>query len=583
MLKKNHYDQKITYLLLSLWNILNNSKKKQYFLLIILIILGSSIEIIAIGSILPLIQGINSPITFYHLYLANTPISNFISTDSQSITIFLGSTFALISIISSSLKIGIIWYTSKIAFTTGADITNLIFHKINSKNYDYHQNVKTNEVINAISIKVNSLINSVIIPCLYLINSIVMTAVIVFCLMYIDLEVALTIFICYIIAYTLILIVSKKKLNNNSLTIAKNSSELIKLTQIVLGGAKNIIIDKTALYFNELFNQNNSSLRLSQSSSVFIANSPKNILEALGIMLIVFIAIKKISNNEEMSLIIAKLGVVTLCAQRLLPLMQNAYSSWTSLRENKHSIFDLFYIIQDNNAFDSNSSPIFFNQTLELKNISFKYNSSQQETIKDFNLKITRGDKIAIVGATGSGKSTIINIILGLLKHSNGIILADEKVASLYNNIHWHSMIGNVPQDIYLYDGSIKENILFGINLDKINSEKLKFVSEVSLVTEFSELLPNGINSMVGEYGSLLSGGQKQRVGIARALYKSPKILILDEALSGLDLSTEEKILDNIILNFPDLTIISITHNNQTLYKYDKVIDVKKYTDVSYN
>jgi ATP-binding cassette subfamily B protein len=401
-----------------------------------------------------------------------------------------------------------------------------------------------------------------------------MSLVIVAGLLYIDYKIALSIFFTYGTLYFIILLFTRKLLSENSKIISASTSEIIKLTQTALGGIRNIIIDRNRDVFINKFDIINNNLRVAQASSVFIGNSPKNILEAFALVLISVIAISKTNSNEEPAVIVATIGVIALAAQRLLPLMQQAFSAWTGFRENKFSVIDILSFIQSGEVLNEIKVDIKFNSMIELRNIYFKYDSRDNIVLENFSLEIKKGEKIALIGKTGAGKSTLVDLILGLLLQKSGHILIDGIESRIYDNKIWHEIISHVPQSIYLLDGTIAENIAFGVSSNKIDINKLNKACKLAQVSEFTDKLPEGIFTKVGESGSHLSGGQRQRIGIARALYKNAQILVFDEAMSALDHATEIKILQSINDNFPDITIISVTHNQNTIPQYTRFIEI---------
>lgn len=570
----SNYSTSIFKTLFQVWQLLSNTRKFQYLFLIILIITSSILEIITIGSLIPFIKGVGNTELFYKTYINNNFLNGFIDNNPTSVILAIGVVFAILAILAALFKILVIYGTSKIAFKSGGDITDIIYIKAISQPYISYHLLKSNEVINIISGKVSSLINSVLIPCLYLVNSLIMSFVIVAGLLYIDYKVALTIFIIYGLLYLIILLFTRKLLAENSKIISSSTSDIIKLTQTALGGIRNIIIDKNRNFFIKKFHDVNNEIRLAQASSVFIGNSPKSILEAFALVLISIIAISKSNSNEAPAAIVATIGVIALAAQRLLPLMQQAFSAWTGFRENKFSVIDILNFIQNSKERDDIEDDINFYNSIELKNIYFKYDSRDNIVLNNFSLKIKKGEKIALIGKTGAGKSTLVDLILGLILQNSGRILIDGLEHQIYNNKNWHSIISHVPQNIYIFDGTIAENITFGIPRDKIDIQNLIKVCEISQVSEFTKNLSEDIFTYVGESGSHLSGGQRQRIGIARALYKNAQILVLDEAMSALDQATETKIIKSINEIYPTTTIVSVTHNPNSISQYSRAVEI---------
>lgn len=396
--------QSIFNILFQVWKLLSRTRRFQYLTLIILIISSSILEIVTIGSLIPFIKGVSDTELFYLTYIDNNFLSAFIENNPSSIIVSIGVLFAILAILAAFFKILVIYGTSKVAFKSGGDITSIIYKNTISQPFSRYHFLKSNEIINIISGKVSSLINSVIIPCLYLINSLVMSFVIVAGLLYIDYKIALSIFLTYGTLYFIILIFTRKLLSENSKIISASTSEIIKLTQNALGGIRNIIIDRNRDIFINKFDVINNDLRVAQASSVFIGNSPKNILEAFALVLISVIAISKTNSNEEPAVIVATIGVIALAAQRLLPLMQQAFSAWTGFRENKFSVIDILSFIQSGQVLNEIEEDIKFNSTIELRKIYFKYDSRDNIVLENFSLEIKKGKKSLSLEKLGQGK-----------------------------------------------------------------------------------------------------------------------------------------------------------------------------------
>jgi ABC-type multidrug transport system fused ATPase/permease subunit len=265
-----------------------------------------------------------------------------------------------------------------------------------------------------------------------------------------------------------------------------------------------------------------------------------------------------------------------LAAYKIIPSVQQIFFSVSRIKFSEqalnslHKELDLTSNIKNDDT-NKNSEYLDFNKSIKLENISFAYKNDKQ-ILRNINLLIPSNSKIGIVGTTGGGKSTLVDIIMGLLNPNSGKILIDGKILDISNSQAWKKNIGYVPQQIYLSDNSIKNNIAFGVNDEDIDLEKIKYVSKLSNIDEYIEKLPNKYDTLVGERGVRLSGGEIQRIAIARAMYRQPKILILDEATSSVDNSTE-KLIINAIENqiTKNLTVIHIAHRLQSLKNCEKI------------
>ena len=311
-----------------------------------------------------------------------------------------------------------------------------------------------------------------------------------------------------------------------------------------------------------------------------MAGFPRYLVEAIGLVFIAIIAyILSIDENLNIGLI-PTLGVLALAAQRLLPACQTIYSGWANMYYYHDSVEALTSEIQTNlfekpfNYFAKNDS-FRFKESINLKNISFIYPGTKKVVLKKINLKIKKGEFIGIFGSSGSGKSTLLNIMLGLIKPTSGEILIDNKSLNDENVFYlWKSILSFVPQNIFLSDSSLINNIAFGVSKKAINYSKLRKATEMACLENFIKESSDGLNKIVGERGKRISGGQLQRIGIARAFYRNKEIIFFDEATSALDIKTERKVMEKIKKQNKDKTIIIVAHRLQTLTNCDRNIEI---------
>tara|TARA_B100000989_G_C19494152_1_gene451186 strand:- start:666 stop:1544 length:879 start_codon:yes stop_codon:yes gene_type:complete len=286
----------------------------------------------------------------------------------------------------------------------------------------------------------------------------------------------------------------------------------------------------------------------------------------------------QLQNESNAINILPFLSLVVVTAIRMIPVF-NTFTTSLSVLKSIQPSFDLVFSelnnlrkIENDNR---NLEKIEFKNKIELQNVSFKYQKDDPYIVKNLNLKIQRGDKIGLVGESGTGKSTLMNIIMGLLKHTEGKIFVDNKELLADKN-QLIANIGYVPQEVFLFEGELKKNIALGLDIEKISEENLIKAANAAQITKFVKNLENNFNSLVEENGRNFSVGQKQRIGVARALYKNPDLLILDESTSSLDAETEEKFIEDIFNIGQNKTIVFISHKMSALSKCDKIFDLKK-------
>jgi ATP-binding cassette subfamily B protein len=263
-------------------------------------------------------------------------------------------------------------------------------------------------------------------------------------------------------------------------------------------------------------------------------------------MLIALIAYFLAQESEGISKAIPVVGAIALAAQRMLPVMQISYSSWSAIRRNQYTLKEVIEFLDQplpEYLTKQSSSPISFNKEIALSDVSFQYKPELPSVLNGIELTIPKGARAGFIGSTGSGKTTMLDIIMGLLSPGNGRLLVDGITVDDLNRRSWQEHLAHVPQNIFLSDASIAENIAFGITKDEIDLERVEDCAKQAQLSDFISKLPQGLQTLVGERGTRLSGGQRQRIGIARALYKKADVIIFDEATSALDTKTEEAVM----------------------------------------
>jgi ATP-binding cassette subfamily B protein len=446
--------------------------------------------------------------------------------------------------------------------------------------YEVSLNRNSSVVITGISSKAKALIGSTFMPIFTIISSGLMCLSIMIVLMYVDFKIAISAFLGFATIYFSIIILTKKKLAKFGLIQSKMQVEVVKSLQEGLGGIRDIIIDGTQDIYCNQYVLIEQKLRESQAKIQTIGVSPRYIIETLGMVLITLLAYRMNFSSNGILNVIPVIGTLALGAQRLLPILQLIYSSWITLKGNNASLIDALFLlsspsVNQNNRIDQ-VGLIPFQKSITLSNLSFKFQSFDHKVIEGINLEIKKGERIGLIGTTGSGKSTLLDIIMGLLRPTDGKILIDSVELTNKNMRSWQSRIAHVPQSIFLSDTTIKENIAFGAQYSNIDISRVKKAAENAQISEIIEEWSDKYETKVGERGVRLSGGQRQRIGIARALYKNASVIIFDEATSALDSETEKEVMSSIQNLGNELTIFMVAHRISTLVNCDRIIEIKE-------
>ena len=364
---------------------------------------------------------------------------------------------------------------------------------------------------------------------------------------------------------------TKIKLHNWGYQRQSLIGNMQKALQNSFGGIKEIKIMRLKKYFIGEF-ENSSNINAKLQTKVNTLNlSPRLYLEFIAVLGLSILIISMVLRGEQISSIVPTMGVFLAAAFRLMPSLNRIMTSMQQIKFANPVInlfYDEFKEIKKHKIEIISNNEFHFNNSIELKKINFSYEGSEKIVLKNLSLKITKGNTIGLIGKSGSGKSTMVDLLMGLLKPISGNVFIDEK-DYLSNLTNWQSLIGYVPQSIYLTDDSIKKNIAFGIHDEDIDNYKIENAILSAQLIDFINELPEGIETNVGERGVKLSGGQRQRIGIARALYNNPEVLILDEATSALDTDTEDGVMQSVGLLKKSKTIIIIAHRLTTLKQCD--------------
>jgi len=571
-----------TKMLKQLWHHLSERRRKQFWLLLILMILASITEIISVGAVLPFLGILTAPDQIYQHQLMQ-PVNDILNlTSPEQLILPITLSFILAVLLAGTIRLTLLYVTTRLSFATGADLSINIYRRTLYQEYSVHVARNSSEVINGVISKTGVVIGGVISPTLNLISSMIIIAAIIGTLFVIDISIALSASIGLGTLYFVVIHYTKKQLQENSQTIADKSTQMVKSLQEGLGGIRDVLIDGSQQFFCDLYRKADIPLRRASGNNVFIGQSPRYAMEAVGMVLIATIAYTMSLRENGLTTAIPILGALALGAQRLLPALQQAYGAYSQLKGAHSSFQDVLtllnqplpqYVTQDDAKL---LIPVVFENEICLNNLNFRYTANTPWVLKNINLKLTKGARIGFIGITGSGKSTLLDIIMGLLPPTNGELVIDGAAITNKNRRAWQTHIAHVPQNIYLSDSTIEENIAFGVPKDKINQLQVEKAVKQAQISELIESWEEGYQTFVGERGIRLSGGQRQRIGIARALYKHANVLVFDEATSALDNETEQAVMDGIDGLDRGLTILIIAHRLTTLKGCDQVVKLDK-------
>lgn len=557
-----------------LWSHIAPRRKKQLGVLLLVIIFASFAEVISIGAVLPFLGVLTAPEKVFSHELAQPIISLFNLTRPQDLLQPLTALFIAAAIVSGASRLLLLWLQARLGHAIGADFSIEIYQRTLYQPYQVHLSVNSSQVIAGISSKVNSVVYSAILPILAITSSLLMLTVILAALIAIDPYVALIAFGGFGSIYLLITFATKKRLAANSQRISQNSNQVIKALQEGLGGIRDVLLDGSQKTYCAIYRTADLSLRRAQANNQIMGGSPRFLIEALGITLIALLAYGISGREAGFAQAIPILGALTLGAQRLLPVMQQLYQSWSGLKGGMASLNDVLDLVGQplpDHLNEPAPEPINFTDSIQLNNVGFRYSNQGPQVFSNISLEIKKGSRVGFMGTTGSGKSTLLDIVMGLLPPTSGTLEVDGKAITTNNYRAWQAHIAHVPQAIFLADVSTAENIAFGVPLEKIDMQRVKSAAEKAQIAQTIESWEEQYQTLVGERGVRLSGGQRQRIGIARALYKQADVIVFDEATSALDNETEAAVIDAINALGNDITVLMVAHRLSTLANCDSV------------
>ena len=557
------------------FQILEKKFIRNIIFLIFLTLISGVLEILSIGLILPILTVFVE--NDFYKYSNFFPLILNLS-ENQIFIIFL-LLFLIIYIFKFVFLIFIIHCQNKFSHSLFVDVSSKMLNNYLSKDYLFHVKKSSSTLIRNLTSECNLFSFGVVFPIIKILSEIIIFSLICVTLIIYEPFTSIIVILFTVFFSSLILFYTNHKIKKWGDIRHEYSSKILNTMQKSFFSIKEILLYKLKFIFlNEYIVSNKISADAKQKKDT-VLQLPRLILELISIFVFITIIYVLILNGKNLSEIFVIIAVFIFASIRLLPSIANILKSVQNLRYND-SVIELInkelndYWLNEKEINKQSIPKKFDFEEICFDNVFFKYNSNEKSFfLKNLNLKIKKKDKIGVMGETGSGKTTMINLLTGLLSPDKGHILINKKKDFYIDS--WQNALSYVPQNIYITNSSIKFNITFKDTLSAEEEEKLDDVLKKVQLYDFVNSLENKVNTLLGESGNNLSGGQSQRLGIARALYKDSQIIILDEATSALDESTEEKILDTIYSTTNEKTVISISHKKSSLRYCNKIYEVK--------
>ena len=563
-------------LIVTVWRHLGHKRRVQLMAVAVLMVAGAFGEVLTLGAIVPFLGLLSSPEFvdkapwFAHLLDAVAGVIGGTRLLAASLL------FGCIAFIAGALRLLLTWVSNRVIFAIGTDLGVQVFGRVLHQPYAYHLARSSSQTLSAME-KVSHLTAGALAPLMLMMVATVMAGSILAALLWVDAVVALVAGGLIGGMYVGVSLWAKRRLQRNSETVARNGVLRFQYLQEGIGAIRDITLEHNQDVYVHQFAYVDRELRAAQATNLTLGGAPKYVIESIAIILVVVLANWLVRGPGGVVDALPVLGALALGGQRLLPHVQVIYGGFASYRGTLATVQETLDLLNlplprsnlAHHATEGDAGAAV--STIELREVRFAYGPDQKTVLNGVNLRIDAGARVGFVGVTGGGKSTLLDICMGLLLPTDGAVVVNGEPITEANLPWWHKRIAHVPQAIFLVDKSIAENVALGVPPGKIDQAHLARALEAAQLTEFIRQLPEGARTRVGERGVQLSGGQRQRIGIARALYKQADVLVLDEATSALDGETEAKVMDAIYRLNPDLIILMIAHRVSTLARCNAI------------
>ena len=570
--------------IIEFFSLLTSSQRRRFYTLQILVIIMTFAEVASIFSITPFMAIVGDPSLLQKENLLGTLYIKSNLTIPYEFIFYLGFIVLAILMISAFISIFITWRLAIFSTKIGVEIGDSLYSYYLNQDWLFHTRGSSSNLTKKISTDTARLTTEFILPLMYLNSRLCLTLIVVLILLIYD---PLVLTICLVIfsgGYFFIFKLAQTKLEINNKNISNMFLERYKLMNSGFGGIKEVLLMGKSSNFIKLFTTAGNKLAYSQGVNKAIALVPRYFMELMGFTFMISLVLYLISKSQGvlfLASILPILSIYAIAGIKLLPALQQIFGAITTIKGNLSAYKSIEEDLKNINTqvkkkIEANKQVWSKHNEICLKNITFNFTEKKFFTINNVSLTIKPNTSVGFVGKSGSGKSTIIDIITGLIEPQQGEITIDGIPLNKKNLRTWQNKIGIVPQAIFLLEGSIAENVAFGISHDLIDHQQVKKALKLAYLEEWLSGLENGIHTKVGERGIQLSGGQRQRIAIARSLYYEPDVLIFDEATSALDRITEKTIMNSIDDFSGKKTLIMISHRLTTVQKCDQIFIIDK-------
>lgn len=572
------------------FHLLTAQERRNLYLLFCAVLVMGGLEVVSVGSILPFLQVAADPGTVHESPYLSWIFETFGFTDTNTFLIALGLGTLTALAVSNAFIVFTTWALYRYAWGRNHSLSRRLLRSYLYRPYEYFLTRNSAELGKNILEEVKEVVSNMLIPGLRGVAKGIVSVFIVGFLVFVNPVVALMVAAVLGSAYTGIYFAVKNRLDTYGEKRVETNTDRYQFVSEAFGGIKEVKLRGKEDAFLRLYNEPSKWYSRYQARYKIIRRAPRYILEAVAFGGIILIAVYLIALQDNLQQVIPMLGLYAFAGYRLMPALQHAFKGIASARFNITALEKIRRGVQQRsedpadvltNKQTESPKALTLDDRLIMKDVSFTYPGAEEPAIEDISLEIPAHTTVGFVGKTGSGKTTTVDLILGLLRPQQGVISVDGTPLRNDNIRRWQQDIGYVPQQIYLMDDTVARNIAFGVPQEKIDQDTVRNAARRAQIHDFiSDELPKKWSTVVGERGVKLSGGQRQRLGIARALYHNPSLLVFDEATSALDQATEASVMEAIYRLQGNHTILMIAHRMSTVERADKIVMLEDGKDI---